>query len=64
MKRATFNILFFVKRTKARKNGKLPIYARITVNGQRAEFVTQKEVFEHEWNNTKGCVKGHSNYAR
>jgi hypothetical protein len=32
MKRATFNVLFYVKHSKKLKDGTLPIFARITIN--------------------------------
>lgn len=58
MKRATFSVLFYIKRTKKRKDGTVPIFARLTVNGLRAEFALQKSIDEHQWNKEKGCVKG------
>ncbi len=64
MKRSTFSILFFVKRTRALKNGSLPIYARITINGNRAEFVIQKSIDESLWDNVKGCAKGSSKQSK
>ncbi|HNW97982.1 MAG TPA: site-specific integrase [Bacteroidales bacterium] len=64
MKRPTFSILFFVKRSRALKNGALPIYARITINGKRAEFVIQKNVDECLWDNDKSCAKGNSKQSK
>lgn len=63
MKRSTFSILFFVKRTRVLKNGALPIYARITINGARAEFVIQKNIEECFWDNKKCKAKGNSKQA-
>ncbi|MBP7076909.1 MAG: site-specific integrase [Bacteroidales bacterium] len=58
MKRTTYSVLFFVRRTRAVKNGELPIYARITVDGQRAEFATQLSIADEYWDNGKGCARG------
>ena len=44
MKRATFTVLFYIKRTKKMKDGTCPIYARITVNNQRSEFAMHKSI--------------------
>ena len=33
-----FSFIFYIKRSKADKNGKANIYLRITVNGKRAEL--------------------------
>lgn len=37
MKRWTFSILFFIKKTKLLKNQEAPVFMRITIDGQRAE---------------------------
>jgi site-specific recombinase XerD len=64
MKRASFGVLFFIKRAKQHKNGKLPVYARITINGLRAEFVVQASVDEILWDNKLGKVNGTSKQAK
>jgi hypothetical protein len=33
----SLGILFFAKKTKSLQNGQLPVYLRITVNGERVE---------------------------
>lgn len=42
------------------KDGTVPIYARITLNGQRAEYSLQKSINENQWDNKKGRAKGFS----
>ena len=37
MKRNSFNVLFFLKKTKLLKNGEASVCMRITVNGARVE---------------------------
>jgi len=64
MKRATFKVLFYIKRTKVLKDGTVPVFARITINRQRAEFSLQESVFEDHWNKNKGCAKGYSKDAK
>lgn len=64
MRRQTYSFLFYVKRTRALKNGELPIFGRITVNGQRAEFSCQISVLETEWDSVKGCARGFGKKAR
>ena len=64
MKRASFGVLFFIKRATKHKNGKLPVYARITINGLRAEFVVQASVDELLWDNKLGKVNGTSKQAK
>lgn len=58
------SILFYVKSSKASKNGLLPIYQRITINGTRIELSTSKFVEKSKWNVTAGKIKGNSEEAR
>ncbi len=60
MKRSTFNVLFFVKHTKKLKDGSVPIYARITINGNRTDFGLQRGVEGSQWDAAKGKAKGSS----
>ena len=59
--KSTFRILFYLKRTKTLNNGKLTIFMRITINGERAEISTHQNVESHLWNQGKAVVKGVSN---
>ena len=54
MTRATFKLAFYVKRTKALKDGTIPVYARITINRQSSEFGLQRNVNHDGWDSTKG----------
>ena len=58
MVRSSFSILFFIRESKARKNGKAPIELMITVNGERSSFSTGKQVSVEKWDKTKQEVKG------
>jgi site-specific recombinase XerD len=53
-----------VKSSKASKNGLLPIYQRITINGSRIELSTSRTVEKAKWNTAAGKVKGNSEEAR
>ena len=56
----TFSILFFLQKNKATLDGKAPIYARITVNGKRAQISIQRKVLLEKWDSTTGKLKGTS----
>ena len=58
MKRATFNVLFYLKKGRKMKDGTYPIYARITIRGSRAEFSLHHNILEKTWNPDKGRVRG------
>ncbi len=64
MARVTFKVLFYIKRTKTLKDGTAPVYARVTVNGQRVEFGAQQSIEEDLWDNKKGCARGSSKEAK
>ena len=57
MKKKTFAILFYVKRTKLLRNGEAPIFMRITVDAVRAEMSIQRSINLSEWIEKKGCAK-------
>ena len=52
----------FILRTSKTKNGLTPIYCRITVAGNRAEFSIKRSVAEKNWD--AGKAKGNSEEAR
>ena len=54
MKRSTFSVAFYIKRKKLIRKGEAPIYARITVNGQRAEFGLKRSILPEDWDTVKG----------
>ena len=58
------SILFYAKRAKASVNGLVPIYTRITVNGQRIELSTNRFVEISKWSTEAGKMKGSSQEAR
>ena len=58
MERSSFSILFFIRESKVRKNGNVPIEVMITVNGERNSFSTGKQVSIDKWDKNKQQVKG------
>ena len=64
MKKKTFTILFYVKRTKLLKNGDAPIFMRITVDGLREEIAIKRSIKLDDWNMAKGCAKPSTAFNR
>ncbi|MEI7829697.1 MAG: site-specific integrase [Prolixibacteraceae bacterium] len=58
------SILFYAKKGKLDKKGEMPIYLRITVNGQRAEITTNRKVDKFKWDSALQRIKGRSEEAR
>jgi integrase len=54
----TFSILFYLQRNKVTKDGKAPIYMRITVNGKRSQISIKRKISIDKWNNEAGKVIG------
>lgn len=63
MERVIYSVIFYAKKAKRKKNGNLPVYGRITIDGKRAEFVVQSEITEEKWDFNRGCAKGSTKEA-
>lgn len=59
----TFKILFYIKRNALLRNGRAPIMARITINGERVQLATNQSVTPERWDQARNCVRGRSNEA-
>lgn len=55
---------FYAKKSKANVAGLLPIYVRLTVNGERLEFSSKKFIEKSKWSEELAKMKGHSEEAR
>ena len=53
MKRSSFNVLFFLKKTKLLKNGEASVCMRITVDGTRVESNIRKSIDPSLWSQAK-----------
>ena len=47
--KSTLNVLFFLKLDKVKKNGLVPIHARITIDGKLTQFYTKLDIEEKKW---------------
>ncbi len=47
----TFSLFFLVKKAKAIANGEAPIYLRITIDGNKTELSTNRNIQPSKWNN-------------
>jgi len=60
----SFSLLFYIKKSKADKNGKANIYFRITVNGRRSELSIRRKIDINKWSSEVGRAKGHSEESK
>ncbi|WPU91856.1 Arm DNA-binding domain-containing protein [Mucilaginibacter sabulilitoris] len=51
-------VLFYLKKRANSKEEKVPVYVRITCDGQRAELATGKKIQSKLWNPNEGRAKG------
>lgn len=54
----SISLLFYLKKPKAYASGTVPIYLRITTNGQRAEVSTGRVWLPEKWNTGAGRASG------
>ena len=57
------SILFYSKTSKMTKDGLIPIYLRVTINGARFEQSTQRYISPEKWSIKGGRAKGNSEEA-
>jgi site-specific recombinase XerD len=60
----SFSLLFHLRKPKQYHSGPIPIYLRITVDGQRAEYSTHRECEPAKWNGAAGRMTGSKEQAR
>lgn len=58
MKKSTFSILFYAKKSAVKANGKVPIMGRITVNGKAVQFGAKVDASPHLWSSKAGKAIG------
>ncbi|MBE0573499.1 hypothetical protein IH575_01180 [Candidatus Dojkabacteria bacterium] len=64
MERATYSVAFYVKRTKILKDETSPLYGRVTINGERAEFSIQGSISLEQWDYFRRTKNNNSNAAK
>lgn len=56
--RGTFNVMCYLKKSKALKSGEIPVYMRVTVNKQSFTFSMQGSILPSLWSQEKEKSKG------
>ncbi|GEN71185.1 site-specific integrase [Chryseobacterium lathyri] len=63
-KKSTFKVLFYLKKNAPKKNGKVTVMCRITVNGTQSAFSTKLDISAQNWDLKYGRVLGKSREAQ
>lgn len=59
----TFTLSFWVNATRI-KNNKVSVFARVTVNGKRANISLKRKIVLSEWDSNKGIARGNKQESR
>jgi len=62
--RGTFNLMCYLKKSKALKNGEIPVYLRVTVNKQSFTFSMQGSILPSLWSQAKERSRGKDKTAQ
>ncbi|MFD2826647.1 site-specific integrase [Leeuwenhoekiella polynyae] len=54
----SYNLLFFIRKSRSEKNTNSLIYLRITINGSRAQMSISRSIPLNKWSSSKGRAKG------
>jgi len=60
----SFSVLFWTNKAKTSSNGLVPLYARVTVDGKRAEISLKKKLNHKKWDAKTGFMKGTGDEVR
>jgi len=63
-KKSTFKVLFYLKKNTPKKNGKVTVMCRITVNGKQSALSTKLDISATNWDLKYGRVLGKSREAQ
>lgn len=55
-----YTLTFMIRKAQQKKSGEVPVFARITVAGQRTEFNINQSVDPENWSTAKEMSKGRS----
>lgn len=61
--KSTFRILFLARWELKKENGKVPLCARITIDGEKVKFSLKAEIFGNHWDPKSGRAKGQTKEA-
>lgn len=63
VRKSTFKVLFYLKKNAPKKNGKVAIMGRITIDGKQSQFSTKLEIVPDKWDLKFGRMLGKAEEA-
>ena len=55
---------FYISRTKAKKNGEVPVYLQIYIDGEKTNFQIKRHILPELWDTAKSQMKGRTTEAK
>ena len=62
--KSNFSLVVYISRTKAKKNGEVPVLMKININGERVVMQLQRSIQPKDWDSKRAKVIGRSHEAR
>ena len=62
--KSNFSLVVYISRTKAKKNGEVPVLMKININGERKVMQLQRSILPEDWDPNRYQMKGRSTEAR
>jgi site-specific recombinase XerD len=62
--KASFSLVFFISRTKAKLNGDVPVYLKINIDGERTSFQIKRHIHPDFWDAQRSQMKGRTIEAK
>lgn len=61
--RSSYSLAYYISRTRPKKNGKCPVYLKITINGDKASFPVKRHIYPNDWSPARSRMKGRTKEA-
>jgi len=58
--KSNFSLVVYISRTKAKKNGEVPVLMKININGERVVLQLQRSIQPKDWDSKRAKVIGRS----
>lgn len=62
--RSSYSLVYYISRTRPKKNGECPVYLKVNINGDKVSFPIKRHVLPGQWSADKSCMKGRSQEAQ
>jgi len=54
--RSSYSLVYYISRTRPKKNVECPVYLKININGDKVSFPIKRHVLPEQWSADKSCT--------